>query len=440
MKIIQTSITFLILLSISMWSDVGLNQVMYRTASVERVPMALLNAQQNEGDYDISIQSRGIGMVGRSNQDNKFNYTMLFPPDFKQNKNSSALRLHDIELGFNYKAHKNVGLFTRLRFNPDRVYGGSLRRTVLNSEGQPESVVLGSAANSLKLTTMIREAYLYFGDLNESPIYAMMGKYRVPFGLQKTYSPFSLSMAWHYAQVEGDGATIGYSNNNNNLHATLSVLQTGPQLRNANQGEDGAVGNIVFDVKYQALDNLRVGGGYMAATSYCDKNFPTLHFKKCEEDNPGYIVNAELNISDKSAIMVEYFETEKPWGATQQPADRLTGFQLEHFKPTKVRAITIDYMYQISDQHRISLSYGKGLQGPAGSPWEFNEQTVLGYENRHSDRLTFFSELIFTQGFVPFQPVGGQFVDVGGGFLQYIPVSDRNTEQLTTVAGFKVTL
>ena len=88
---------------------------------------------------------------------------------------------------------------------------------------------------------------------------------------------------------------------------------------------------------------------------------------------------------------------------------------------------------------RVSLSYSKGFQGPTGSPWEFNEQTVLGYENKHSAQLSFFSELIFTQGFVPFQPVGGQFI-MNGKSIQYIPVSNQNTKQLTTVAGFKVTL
>jgi len=90
---------------------------------------------------------------------------------------------------------------------------------------QSEKEILLMSQGSFQM----RQAYVTFGDLSQSPLYAWIGKKTVNFGDMGTLSPFSQSMVWHYFAPLAEGAGVGYSQNG--LTVNLTALNGSRGIR-----------------------------------------------------------------------------------------------------------------------------------------------------------------------------------------------------------------
>ena len=288
----------------------------------------------------------------------------------------------------------------------------------------------------------LRKAYVVFGNLQKSPLYAAFGRKTIDFGNFDGYNAFTQTESQHYFWAQSDQPVLelGYYNINNGLKMSVSAMSAGRQLRTAYAGEDNNIGNYAASIEKEF--RMGRGGAFTLGASYLHdtiyRNNWTAHtFQAIQNGTPpaNFIeyrnsaidVFAEYN-SPIFDAMVEYTTTLKPWGAAiPQDANGIVdpAYIIDPLgSPNDIDNISFDqnlevltaqmrYKPLLPNGHRLSLAavgswgnigddfVGVGIGGQQTS-WKKNQQHVLSVEYPINDFLEIGAEYVYNKGFIPF--------------------------------------
>ncbi|MCA9036753.1 MAG: LbtU family siderophore porin [Planctomycetaceae bacterium] len=333
----------------------------------------------------VGGQMRVSGMAAAVTRPGKFSYLGRFPPDFTGNAATDFRMTQANAAGivhFNTWAHGYAEtLFSDVFTFPDFKQG----------------------------SFQMRQAYVAFGDLTQSPWYAFIGKKNVSFGDMGTLSPYSQSVVWHYFAPLAEGAGIGYATDG--FNASVTALNGSRGIRVVDSEQRGHINNFAANARYQwpvAPDSwIAIGGGYLHGTIY-DAAIAEHLNPAVSGDMNGAV---DFNLASKFGpwrIEYEMVTTMRSWPATDR---RVVAYRAETAYDT------------IWNNHplRISGSWSEGKQGPAGSQFEFNQQAVLGLRYDPHPNVMLSLEYIRSMGFAP--------------LLDITTVSDRSAAQDTVLLG-----
>lgn len=339
----------------------------------------------NGPEIIVGAQFRASAMAARTNTTNDFPYLGRFPGDFVGNSITDARMLqanqaivgHLSPWAHGYMETLFSDVFTFPTFNQ-----GSFQ---------------------------MRQAYVTFGDLTQSPLYAWIGKKTVNFGDMGTLSPFSQSMVWHYFSPLGEGAGVGYSQDG--LTANVTALNGSRGIRVMDSEEKGHLNNFAANLRYEIplADNVScaVGGGYLHGTVYDGSVAEHTNPQVFGPRNPAWDANTEL-ILGSWIFQAEIARTINPWPVTNENV-------------TAWRAEMAHNLGWTGQPLRFSTSFSEGTQGPAGSQFEFNRQLVAGLRYIPHPNVTLTFEYVQSSGFAP--------------LIDITTVSDRNVIQNSFILG-----
>jgi len=255
----------------------------------------------------------------------------------------------------------------------------------------------------------MRQAYAVFGDLEQSPWHAFIGKKNLSFGDMGTLSPFTQAVPWHYFGALGEGIGVGYSSEVVDL--TLMGVNGGRGIRVADSESKGKLNNlaanalVTFAVDDQRL--VRFGGGFLLGTIY-DGTFPEhLDPNQFGEYNSAWDVNALLRWN-RWTVAGEFVTTVNDWPST---GHAVTAYRTEAGYDVQLGRVP----------GRVSVSWSEGIQGDRGTEFEFNRQLVIGLGATLNRHALFSLEYIRSSGFAP-------LIDIA-------TVSDRDVVQDTALVG-----
>lgn len=378
-------------------------QVLDHRQNVNRRQILQLQARA-EGKLQPMVTVGGeiiaIGNAHWSNRPNKFGYLMRHPTGNNQRtKATQEIALNSVQLGMTVTPTKSFTGFVEMLYDPEQSFGAG--------------TIVAIGRNQVQ----VRKAYVLWGDLNQSPIYASAGKMDVPFGLQDTVSPFTNSSTWHAFAPLAYGGQVGFLKDGLSLRA-MAVLG-GAQFRGANTPVDGTavpskLNNFAIDGSY-TLDladegSVMLGASYLHGSAYC-QGYPVVHFNPCSDNVPAWDVYGRVKYGPVE-IIGEFARTTKVWPGTQVPDPTNP---LSVFAANKVTSFTAGGRYhfgQAGKGTRLSLEYSKFIAGPEGSPWNRQDQTVAGIAQDFGFGAELFGEYIHTAGFSPLNFIsGGNFPD-----------------------------
>lgn len=255
----------------------------------------------------------------------------------------------------------------------------------------------------------MRQAYVTFGDLSQSPLYAWIGKKTVNFGDMGTLSPFSQSMLWHYFGPLGEGAGIGASQDG--LTVNISALNGSRGIRVVDSEEKGHLNNFATNMRYEMplADNATwaVGGGFLYGTIYNSTVAEHTNPLVIGPDNAAWDANTQL-VLGPWIFEAEIARTRNPWPVT---GENVTAWRTE----------AAHDLTWIGQPLRLSASFSEGTQGPGGSQFEFNRQFVAGLRYIPHPNVTMTFEYVQSTGFAP--------------LIDITTVSDRSVIQNSFILG-----
>ena len=187
------------------------------------------------------------------------------------------------------------------------------------------------------------------------------------------------------------------------------AIQGGAQFRGANTPVDGTnvpskLNNLAANASYAwSLDGngtLLAGVSYQRGSVYCQR-FPITHFGACQQANPAMDFYGELK-TDRWTVRAEYARTLDVWPGSFNPA-------LSQFAANKVASWSLGTRYRARFGNQdvfLSAEYSRFITGPKGSPWERQDQFVLGVAGFLTPSVKLFGEVVNVNGFVPLPSVG----------------------------------
>ena len=330
-------------------------------------------------------QMRISAMAATVSRRDKFSYLGRFPPDFV-GKSATDVRITQANaasvIHFAPWAHGYVEtLFSDVFTFPDFKQG----------------------------SFQVRQAYVTFGDITQSPLYAFIGKKTVSFGDMGTLSPFSQSMVWHYFAPLAEGAGIGYASNG--FNGSVTALNGSRGIRVADSAERGQINNFAANARYEfpiADDSwIAFGGGYLHGTIYDAAIAEHTNPAISGESNGAWDVNVASKVGSWRAEY-EFTSTLNPWPAT---SSRVLAYRTEMAYDTT----------WMNNPLRVSGSWSEGRQGPGGAQFEFNQQFVAGLRYDPHPNVMISLEYIRSMGFAP--------------LINITTVSDREASQDTILLG-----
>ncbi len=330
-----------------------------------------------------------------TNKDSKFAYLMRHPTAANEIGNIlTEVALHSFQLGLTGAINNWLTAYAEILYDPEQSFGAG--------------TITALTRNQLQL----RKGYVLVGDLNKCPVYGALGKMDAPFGEMGSVNPFSNSTMWHGFAGLGYGAEVGFKKWG--LNARFMAIQGGAQFRglNTSVGDSTAVpsltNNFAADLNYtigkQDL-KLMVGASYVHGTSYC-QDFPVNHFGVCGSRNPAYTYYAHWNYKNRITFIGAFAKTLQAWPGTHNPQP-----PLDIYAASKVSSLELGAKYNFhmdgQIQYAISGEFSNFDCGPDGSPWDRQNQIVLGFCGmiHHSSKLFF--EAFRTDGYVPLNFISG---------------------------------
>lgn len=398
------------------------------TENVTTRPLIQLEALRDgqlESRVTLSGQVTAIADYQWSDTDDRFGYLMRHPTSVNQlGDNVSEAVLHSASLALTAQVAPRVTAYAEVLYDPQQSFGGG--------------TITALSRNQLQL----RRGWVMYGDLEETPVYALIGKMDVPFGLQDTVSPFTNSTNWHAFAALAYGAQVGFVSDG--LHIRAMAVQGGAQFRSANVPVEGSatpsrLNNFAVDARYTLGlggdgNALTIGGSYLHGTAYC-QGYPVVHFNPCADNNPGVAAYARLEYGDLD-LLAEYAQTTEVWAGTQVPDPTNPLSVFEAFAPS---SLTLGARYgigtRLEDGSRpISLSaeFSRFLSGPEGAPWRRQNQIVLGASWAVVPNVNVFGEFVHVDGFVPLNFLSG------GNFPDGSTWSDPDVDTNVVVVGAQV--
>lgn len=336
-----------------------------------------------------------------SNSDSKFSWLTRNPTSANQiGDEVSELVVHAAQLQTTARFTDNITGFMELLYNPEQSFGS------------------GTITDLNRNQVQVRRAYVLWGDLDETPWYAAVGKMDTPFGLNDTVSPFTNSTVWHSFAGLAYGGMVGYYNDG--LHVRAMAIQGGSQFRAANTPVEGTnvpsrVNNFAVDANYSGSlgtdGAFLVGASYQHGSPYCQE-YPIFHFNPCDENNPAYSVYSRIDLGNLRLIG-EYARTTDEWPGTAvpDPTNPLSEFAAVE---TTSWGFGGRYAFDIGQDSPlfVSAEFSTFIAGDDGAPWERQNQWVLGGSYFLTPSVNLFGELIRAEGFAPLNFLsGGNFPD-----------------------------
>jgi hypothetical protein len=406
--------------SIDLASLIGTNaeytyEVLDHTENTNTKQLRQLEALR-DGDLKSRVTMGGnitaLTNYQKSNTDSKFGWLMRHPTSANQfgNEVSEAV-IHSVSLQITGRVTDRLTAYTELLYNPEQNFASG-------------STITGLARNNVNM----RRAYLMYGDLTSSPFYASIGKMDIPFGLNDTVNPFTNSTNWHSFAGLAYGAKVGYKGNNLNLRAM--AVQGGAQFRNANTSVNGSavpskLNNFALDANYTFEfdddSSLLAGLSYQHGTAYCQdyELVPELpsgapgrggagvqHFGDCADDNPAVAAYLKY-INGKLNVIAEYAQTLDEWPGTFNPVNP----EFAEFAAQKNTTFTLGASYGfdfgLKNDVELSAEFSRFIAGDDGSPWEKQDQLVLGASYFLNTNVKLFAEYIHVDGWVPLNFLSG---------------------------------
>lgn len=391
------------------------------TTNISRQQKLILKNRQS-GTLDkntVTLGGAATAIVDyqKSNTESKFGYLMRHPTASNQRtKEASEAVIHSAQVGITATMGDWTTAYMELLYNPEQSFGS------------------GTITDLNRNQVQVRRAYVLFGNLDKSPLYASVGKMTTPFGLTDTVNPFTSSTVWHAFGGLAYGVSGGYSNNGWDLN--LMGVQGGAQFRSGNVPVDESnvpskLNNYVVDMSYTFdLNNnadLLLGASYIKGSAYC-QSFPVTHFSSCLEENGAYDLYTKYN-SDSWTVIAEFAQTESEWPGTFNPtipqfgASKVTSFDVGAKYKSSLNGYKVDY----------SADFSRFIAGPNGSPWEKQDQYVFGIAGYLTNSVKLFGEYIHTAGYAPLN-----FISGGGSFPDGVTHSDADAQSDVLVFGANV--
>ena len=381
--------------------------------------LLLLQAMQN-GELNNRVTLGGsitaLANIQQSNSNSKFGWLMRHPTSSNQiGEDVSEFVIHSAQLATTARLSDNVTAYMEFLYNPEQSFG--------------QGTITDLNRNQIQL----RKGYVLFGNLDNSPLYASIGKMDTPFGLNDTVSPFTNSTSWHAFAGLAYGATVGYYNNG--LHVRAMAIQGGAQFRAANTSVEGTnvpsrVNNFAIDANYTAdLGNggtLMVGASYEHGSPYCQA-YPVTHFNVCADNNPAYAVYSRFSMGDLT-LLGEFASTTDVW-----PGSHVTNplNPLSVYEATETLSFTAGGVYSMDigapSDLDVSFEFSRFRAGADGAPWERQDQYVAGLGYFIAPNVNLFGELIHTDGWVPLNFLSGGNLPGGATWSE----RDATTDVLT---------
>lgn len=331
-----------------------------------------------------------------SDMDSKFSYLMRHPTASNQiGHDVSEVVIHSFQLSLTATVNSWLSTHAEMLYNPAQSFGSG----TITSLGR----------NQISLA----KGFVLIGNLDKFPVYAALGKMDAPFGQMGSVSPFTNTSMWHAFAGIGYGGQVGFEKYG--LHAKFMAVQGGAQFRAMHTpvGDGTAVpskiNNYVADLNYSfnILSKLSImlGGSYLHGSAYC-QDFPVTHFSSCQENNPAYTYYGKLLFNDKLTIKGGFAKTTKVWKATHNPNP-----PLDVFPAVKVSSFDLGAKYDLNQsdkmKYTISGEFSNFLCGAEGSPWERQNQIVVGFASLINKSSKLFLEVFRTEGYVPLNFISG---------------------------------
>ena len=335
----------------------------------------------------------------KSNIDTKFGWLMRHPTSSNQiGKTVSEAVVHSSNLNLTARLTDNLTGYAELLYNPEQNFASG-------------STITGLPRNNINM----RRAYLLYGNLENSNVYASIGKMDIPFGLNDTVSPFTNSTNWHSFAGLAYGGRLGYAGDN--LHMRAMAIQGAAQFRNANTPVgDSAVpsllNNFAVDANYTfAIDSgsLLAGASYQYGTAYCQE-YVVKHFRACDDNVDAASVYSRYN-NDGLTLLAEFAETLAVWPGTANPNfPAYAGFEaVKNF--TWTVGASYGYDFGLAQNVDLSIEFSEYVAGDTGAPWEKQDQLVLGASYMPSSNVKYFAEIVQAVGWVPLNFLSGGHMD-----------------------------
>lgn len=367
------------------------------TVAGKSKPLALLAAkrdgQMKPGSVVLGGAVTAIADYQSSNFYSDFGYLMRQPGANHIGKTVSEAAIHSAQINMTANVTPWLSGYMELLYDPQQSFGAG--------------TITALSRNQIQL----RRGYALFGDLNRWPVYAMVGKIDSPFGQTDTVNPFSLSTDGHSFAGLSYGALVGYSKNGLNLAA--EAVEGGAQFRGLNTpvsdtNVPSRLNNFVLDASYAAAlgspsRRLLAGVSYEHGSSYCQA-FPVTHFGTCAKPNPAYAVYSTLDW-DAVTLKGQYMSTVNVMPGTYNP-----NAPLNRYGASRISSYDIGLKYRTTAFDRplhLSADFSTLIAGPGGSPWQHQDQWVAGLAAFPVPNVKLFSEVIFVEGYLPFQFLTG---------------------------------
>ena len=390
-------------------------EILDPTSSINRKQRLILERKRDGTLAPDSVNVHGavtaIASYQISNRAEKFGYLMRHPTSANQMGDEvSEATIHSAQLGFTATLGDWITGYAEMLFDPEQSFGAGTNTDLERNQLQ------------------MRRAYVLFGNLDDSPLYASLGKMDVPFGLTDTVNPFTASTVWHAFGALANGATLGYAGDGLNL--SVMAVQGGAQFRAANMPmEETAVpsrlNNVAVDANYTfdlgSTATLLLGGSYLRGSAYC-QDFPIAHFLPCRDNNPAFDIYGRL-VAGNFTLKGEFARTLDAWPGTFNPG-------MPKFAASDVKSFDIGTKYRFDlDEGPLDLSaeFSRFEAGPGGAPWEKQDQLVLGAAWFALPSVKLFAEYIRVDGFAPLNFMsGGSVKDESGNVMPDRAISDAS--------------
>ncbi|MEM7811072.1 MAG: hypothetical protein AAF532_06310 [Planctomycetota bacterium] len=351
-----------------------------------------LRTDERPAGLTLGAQVRGSLLVAETNSANRFPYLGRFPTAFVGTTATDA-RLLQANVGVVAKAERWAGGYLEVLFS---------------------DVFTFPSSNQGSLQT--RQAYVVFGDLEESPFYAFLGKKNVSFGDFGTLSLFTQAVPWHYFAPLAEGAGVGYVDEH--FHFVLTGLDGGRGIRVSDSPEIGRMNNFAVNAvgDFPLADDLflRLGGGYLHGTIYDAGEAEHIDTTLFGPRNPAWDFNGLVRWGDFT-VAGEYVQTVEDWP--------VVGHEVVAWRAEAA------YDFVLSDcPSRVYVSFSEGVQGVEDTEWRFNRQLILGVGWRPSPHVLFTAEYVRSTGFAPLINITAPFV------------SEDDTVQNSLVVGAQIVI
>lgn len=367
-----------------------------------------------ENQLTLGGQLTALLNYQEANESGKFGWLMRHPTTANQIGDSvSEAVVHSANINLTARLIDDFTAYVEMLYNPEQNFSS-------------DSTITGLPRNNVN----VRRAYILWGNLDKTPVYASLGKMDIPFGLNDTVSPFTNSTNWHSFAGLAYGAQLGYATEA--VHLRVMAIQGGAQFRNANTPVQGT--NVPSKLNNYAIDintNIdlsestvfHLGASYQYGTAYCQayEDDPSTfapngsggfintqpqgvqHFNPCKENNDAVAAYSKLT-NHNFMLLAEYAQTLGEWPGTFNP-------YIPQFQAAKNTTFTLGGRYAmdfgLTNNVDISLEFSRFKAGPSGSPWEKQDQWVLGASYFVSPSINLFVEAIRAEGWVPLNFLSG---------------------------------